>query len=116
MDYSVIDSVIDRHEKVMFQFSGGKDSLATLEICKPWWHKIFVVYSNPGDEFPETLEVIESIKKLPINFIEVTPDISATDSIEQYGFPSDIMPLRNTYDYSWLSGMPMNVQVFQLSY
>ncbi len=101
-------SAIDRHDHVMLQFSGGKDSLAVLELCKPWWSKIFVVYCNPGDEFPETLEVVESIKKLPINFIEVTPEVKVSESIEQYGLPSDLIPLRNTYDYSWLSGMAMN--------
>ncbi len=108
-------SAIDRHERVMLQFSGGRDSLATLELCKPWWDKIFVVYCNPGDEFPETTEVINAVKKLPINFIEAAPEVKQPESIEEYGLPSDLIPLRNTYDYSWLTGMKMTGVAIQHS-
>lgn len=97
-------TALDRHELIVIQFSGGKDSLAVLELCKPWWHKVTVLFANSGNEFPETLEVIESIKRLPIKLVEVKPDLDQPESVETYGYPSDVIPLRNTHEYEWLSG------------
>jgi phosphoadenosine phosphosulfate reductase len=103
----ILHEIIDRHDDIVLHFSGGKDSLAVIALCRPWWDKIKVLYCNTGDEFPETREVIDAIKKLPITLIEVSPDEPQPDHVAKYGYPSDVLPLRNTQYYSWLTGREM---------
>ena len=55
---------LDRHDKIALQFSGGKDSLAVLYLCKEWWNKITVVWLNTGSAFPETIAQMEGIYSL----------------------------------------------------
>jgi len=96
--------IINAHERVILQFSGGKDSLATLEVCREYWHKILVVWCNAGDEMPETIEIIERIKKIPeISFLEVRPVLPQPLSIQIHGIPTDIIPLRNVDDFAYIS-------------
>lgn len=108
-----ISERIGRHDRIVLQFSGGKDSLATLHLLKPWWEKIAVVWCNAGDEFPETLEVIERVKQLPINFHEVRPYLAQPASVALHGFPADIVPLKNLRDRPYLTGVenPHRVRV-----
>lgn len=102
-------TVLNKHQRIMLQFSGGKDSLATLYLLEKWWEKILVVFCNAGDEFPETLEVVDKIKAIPeVNFLEVSPVLPQPLSIQQHGYPSDIIPLRNVNEYAYLSQRSMN--------
>jgi len=102
-----IDTVLSEHTRVMLQFSGGMNSLAILYLCQSAWDKIVAVWCNAGDELPETMAVIEAVKKLPIKFLEVRPVIPQPISIQRYGVPSDVVALRNTHDYAYLAGRDM---------
>ena len=51
-----IAELMDRHDIVVLQFSGGKDSTACLHLLEPWWDKVHVVWVNPGAPYPEMLE------------------------------------------------------------
>lgn len=84
----------DSHERIAFEFSGGKDSLATLHILSDHWDKMYVYWLNAGDAFPETLEIVEWVKAKVPNWIEVKSDVHAV--IDQYGLPSDIVPCNST--------------------
>lgn len=95
--------LIDKHDRIILQFSSGKDSVVCLYLLEKFWHKILVVWCNAGDEMPETIREIERVKKLPINFLEVRPILPQPLSIQLHGIPSDIIPLRNVDDYSYLS-------------
>lgn len=85
---------LDRHEKAVLQFSGGKDSLATLYLCKPWWDKITVAWVNTGSAFPETLELMAKIRALVPNFVEVRS--RQPEQIEREGWPVDVLPIKST--------------------
>lgn len=87
---SKIDSVMARHERVALQFSGGKDSIATLLVMRPWWNRLTVYWLNTGDPFPEVVEVIEKVRQLVQNFVEI--DGKRDDVIAQHGMPSDVIP------------------------
>ncbi len=96
--------IIDKHDRIILQFSSGKDSLCCLYLLKEYWSKIIVCWANPGDEMPETIEVIERVRRTPgINFLEVRPILPQPLSIQLHGLPSDIIPLRNVDDYAFLS-------------
>lgn len=86
--------ILARHELAILQFSGGKDSLACLEICKPYLDKIIVAWVNTGDAFPETLEQMESVRASVPHFLEVKSDQPA--QVAQNGWPVDVLPVQNT--------------------
>ena len=75
----------------ILQFSGGKDSLACLELLRPW-QDLTVLWVNTGAAFPETEELIRSLN-LP-NFVEVKSD--QPSQVKQYGWPVDILPITHT--------------------
>jgi phosphoadenosine phosphosulfate reductase len=54
--------VIARHERIVLQFSGGKDSLASLQMVRDHWAKITVAWVNSGDVFPETIELMDTVR------------------------------------------------------
>jgi 3'-phosphoadenosine 5'-phosphosulfate sulfotransferase (PAPS reductase)/FAD synthetase len=89
-----MQETIARHRKIVLQFSGGKDSLACLYLCREFWDHITVLWVNAGDAFPETLAQMEQIKALVPNFLEVQSDQPA--HIAAFGWPVDIIPVSNT--------------------
>lgn len=81
---------INDHERIGIAVSGGKDSVATLLLMKPWWHKSTVYWSNPGAPLPETVELMRQVQAAVPHFVEVRSDV-LTD-IEHNGWPSDTVP------------------------
>jgi len=80
--------------KKALQFSGGKDSLACLYLLEPIWNELLVVWGNTGAAYQETIELMEKVKNLVPHFQEVKSD--QPSYIESYGFPSDVLAIRNT--------------------
>lgn len=91
MDYS---DILDRHERIVLQFSGGKDSLATLFLMEPWWGRMVVAWCNTGAAFPETQAIMNHVRRLVPNFHEVRPVLSQPDSIRLHGYPVDLIPTK----------------------
>lgn len=88
--------IFDRHKIAVLHFSGGKDSLACLHLLKPFWERLTVAWVNTGDAFPETLAQMETVRAMVPNFIEIASDVRAQQ--ERYGYPVDVLPLRNHVD------------------
>ena len=78
----------------VFQFSGGKDSLACLHLLKPRWNDILVVWANTGAAFPEVIELMDEVRSIVPHFHEVRSDV--LDDVERNGIPVDVMPIVNT--------------------
>ena len=76
-------------------FSGGKDSVVTLDIVqRAIPHNDFVVlFGNTGMEFPDTLDVVEKIKEQCINndikFYVAKSDYDALQNWGIFGHPSN---------------------------
>ena len=85
---------IERSQLAILQFSGGKDSLACLELTRPWWNKILVVWASAGDELPETFELMNKVKKTVPNFVMVRGN-SDLDQMS-IGWPVDMLPHNST--------------------
>ena len=100
-------SALDRHERIVLQFSGGKDSLACLVALEPWWPKIVVAWGNRGADYPETHQVINQVRYLPVEFVDVRPPIPHELSMQAHGQPVDLVPLRNVEDVANLTGQPI---------
>lgn len=106
MPYSAI---FDRHERVALQVSGGKDSLTTLHLFKPWWDRLAVFWLNPGDPFPETVALMDEIRAKVPCFVEIAG--RQKEIIERDGWPSDVVPQAYTTDGNFVFGpTPFKVQ------
>jgi 3'-phosphoadenosine 5'-phosphosulfate sulfotransferase (PAPS reductase)/FAD synthetase len=89
-----IANLLSRHEKIGLQFSGGRDSLATVYLLRPWLDRITVYWGNTDDPYPETLEVVDHVRAMCPNFIEINgrqPQVVA-----EFGIPSDLVPVNST--------------------
>lgn len=81
---------IDRHGKIALQFSGGKDSLACLYLLKEYWPRLTVYHLNTGDQFPETIDIIERVRTEVPNFVEIKGEVHYVHAY--FGIPSDLVP------------------------
>lgn len=84
----------DNHEKIVLQFSGGKDSLACLYLLRPVWDKTIVLWCNTGDAHPETRAQMDEIRAMVPHFTEVVGH--QPQQIAENGFPSDVVPIWHT--------------------
>lgn len=85
-------SLLDKHQNIVFQYSGGKDSIASLSLLKPYWHKLTIVHVNTG-ALPEHAAQIQYLRDLGLKVVEVTPNIQA--QISKNGLPVDLLPVRS---------------------
>ena len=86
--------VIARHDKIVLQFSGGKDSLACLYLLREFLPKITVVWVNSGDAFPETMALMSRVRAIVPNFLEIQSNQPA--QIATSGWPVDLIPVVRT--------------------
>lgn len=89
-----VAKAIGRHERIALQLSGGKDSLATLFLLHDHWDKLTVYWTNTGDPVPEVQAVVDNIKALVPNFVEISGRVH--QQVEAFGLPSDLVPTTST--------------------
>jgi phosphoadenosine phosphosulfate reductase len=68
-----------------------------LYWLKPQWHDLTVYFCNSGDAYPETLAVIDRVKKEVPFFVEVQGDSQGTQKV--HGWPSDIVPSKEMFPF-----------------
>lgn len=85
---------LDRHERIALQVSGGRDSIACLYLMLPHLDRMTVYWVNPGDTFPETQEVMDKVRAISPNFVEI--DGRQPEIVRNFGIPSDIVPSSRT--------------------
>lgn len=89
-----MNTLFDRHQRIVLQFSGGKDSLATLAWCRPYWDRLIVLWLNTGAALPETIQQMAAIRTLVPHFREVRSNQPA--QLERHGYPADLLPSSHT--------------------
>jgi phosphoadenosine phosphosulfate reductase len=100
--------LFERHDRVAFQFSGGRDSLAALYLLALRWGEFTVYHIDSGDQFPETRAVVDRVAAQLPNFVRLRGDSQAIRF--QYGMPSDVVPTGNTAFGRRVSGSPLLLQ------
>lgn len=96
----MLSHLLTKHEKAILQFSGGKDSLAILNLCKSHLNRILVVHSDTGARLPHMDSFIrEAVERVGGTLRVLRSEPSQPDSIRMFGFPIDIAPLRKTIMY-----------------
>lgn len=83
-----------QHERIALQFSGGRDSLATLLLLREFWPQLTVYWLSTGDNFPEMLELVDRVEGMVPRFVKVQSDSALVRA--RYGWPVDLLPVRNT--------------------
>lgn len=81
--------VLDQHQRIAFQFSGGKDSTAALYALRAHWPRMTVYWLNTGDPFPETEAFVREVAAGLPHFVEVAGRVNAV--IAQFGPPADLI-------------------------
>lgn len=93
-DEKLLDPVFGavlRHDRIGFQFSGGRDSTAALHVLQPYWDRLTIYTLDTGDMWPETRAVTERMQEIvgrEFNFIK--------GDVQRYwrevGRPFDVVP------------------------
>jgi len=113
-DFSMSDMVshlLNKHERAILQFSGGKDSLAILNLCKSHLNRILVVHLDTGARLPHMDSFIrEAVERVGGTLRIIRPEISQQDSIRMFGLPIDIAPLRKTIMYKGFGETCVKIQ------
>lgn len=86
--------ILNRHERIALQVSGGRDSIACLYLMKPFWGQLTVYWCDTGAAYPETIALMAQIREMVPNFAVIEGNQPAV--IEQFGIPSDIVPVNAT--------------------
>jgi phosphoadenosine phosphosulfate reductase len=86
--------IIDQHERIALQLSGGRDSIACLYLMRPYWDRLTVYWCDTGAAYPETLQTVAKIREMVPNFAVIHGNQPVV--IEKFGIPSDIVPVSAT--------------------
>ena len=93
-----IEQAFNRHERVGLQFSGGRDSTATLYLLRDYWLQMTVYHVDAGDQFPETRAIVERVRADVLaaggRFEVIHSDVH--ESRRVHGWPTDLLPADNT--------------------
>lgn len=82
--------------RVALQFSGGKDSLVLVYLLHDYIQAGMPVYwTNTGDNLPETLNVVNTMRAHIPNFIEVKSDVLSWKA--QHGICSDATTAQSSW-------------------
>ena len=106
IDTEAIESALGRHERVGFQFSGGRDSVAALYVMRPYWERMTVYHMDTGDQFPETWEIVNRVAE-DIQITVIRGDVRTYR--ETVGWPADVVPVDNTPFGRHVSGRELSV-------
>lgn len=85
-----VSQTLARHDRIAFQFSGGKDSTAALMLLKAHWHQFTVYFCDSGDALEETLDVVRRVAGM-VPCFEVIPG-RVHEVRARYGLPTDLLP------------------------
>ncbi len=89
-----MEQFIASHDKLVLQFSAGKDSAACLKLMEPWLYKTLVLWCNPGDPYRETLEYMNAVKARVPHFQMVMG--TQRQFVKSFGYPADSVPFVGT--------------------
>jgi phosphoadenosine phosphosulfate reductase len=88
-------SAFERHQRIAFQLSGGRDSVSALHVVRDFWPRLRVYFMDTGDAFTETHGVVAEVaRRFNLNIEIVRADVAAYwDAV---GWPSDVVPVSAT--------------------
>lgn len=88
-------SIFDRHARIAFSFSGGKDSIACLYLLREYLPRMTVYHIDTGDTMPETREIVDKLAPMIPHFVRLQSNV--LQWIAHNGVPSDLAPCSGTW-------------------
>jgi phosphoadenosine phosphosulfate reductase len=82
--------LIENHQNVALQFSGGKDSLAVAYLMRPHWDRLTFYHVDTGDLLPEVKEIVREVESMVPRFVRI--NTNAQQFCARVGLPSDLVP------------------------
>lgn len=101
-----IAACLARHERIAFQLSGGRDSVAALYAMRDWWPLMTVYHLDTGDQFPELAGVVRAVE-IDVPVVHVQSDVLSFRAAT--GDPSDLVPADNTQFGRMVSGRSVSI-------
>lgn len=89
----VLNHLFAHHERAVLAFSGGKDSLACLNLCREYRDQLDVCWVNTGASYPHMAEFVRGATE-GFNLVELASDQAGW--IEKYGYPAEMVPVANS--------------------
>ena len=85
-------AVLDRHERVAFSFSGGKDSTAVWHLLDEagLLDRVTTYHMDTGDLLPEMRAVVAHYEARTPRFVRITGRVN--EWIAEHGLPTDLLP------------------------
>ncbi len=106
-------AMMEGHERIALECSGGRDSLALVHLLRPELDRITVFWLNTGAAFPETVKAMERVRQLAPHFVEVQGN--QPQVIAEFGIPTDILP-RSATPIGMFAGQSTSGLLMQDSY
>jgi len=105
-----LDSAVPGNTPAILQFSGGKDSLAILSLCKD--KNITVHFVDTGAALPHMSKFIrDACKKFDVPLEVISPPMPVQEYTELYGLPSDIVPSELSPENAFLLKTPPETKI-----
>lgn len=79
--------------KRALSFSGGKDSMAVVELLREYLDEITIYHLDTGDLLPEMRESVARVEAFAPHFVRVQTDVSAWIAV--HGLPTDLLPFHS---------------------
>ena len=102
------EEIFNRHARAMLMYSGGKDSLACLLTLRPYWDRLEVVWVDTGNQFPEVVEHMKTVRALVPHFTVLHGNTPAFFAV--HGAPVDVVPTRYSAMGQYIYG-PTTIKV-----
>ena len=83
-------SPLDRHEKAALCVSGGKDSLAVVQLLLDHLDRVTIYHLDTGDLLPEMRASVERVRCFAPHFVTVRTNVREWQA--QHGLPTDLLP------------------------
>jgi phosphoadenosine phosphosulfate reductase len=83
---------LDRHARIAFSFSGGKDSTAVWHLLEHagLLGRVTTYHMDTGDLLPEMRAVVAHYEARTPNFVRIQGDVNSW--IAEHGLPTDLLP------------------------
>ena len=88
-----IDKLFEKHDRVGFLYSGGKDSRAVLELLTPYMDRTVIIWANTGKYLDGVVSSVRDLSKRAAYFMEVRTN--RDHYTKHFGRPSDWIPIES---------------------
>jgi len=89
-----------RHDRVHIAFSGGRDSVVLVDLCRPWRGQVTLIWANTGMMWPHMADFVRGYGD-EFHLIEAKPRRHFSEVWRADGLPADVVPVENMLGRRW---------------